>query len=295
MDLGEYPAWLAQSGHYMKGGVDTDETDWWEVDTSDYGSQGDHYRYQVQVQGEHFVNVEFYDGSAGCPAQLLEIFEIPTCQIKVVLTQCRPRGKYWFRINLADPCGVYYIVSLQDTIYCEPCIVECPQGGVPEGEDCGEDENSGCSPGTGFRDVDIDEIVCGTVWADGGSPDGRDEDWYQFVTDVNAEFVIWTTSEVPVCAVPIIATDENGEQLGQVSCSGPSEWGYWSSCLVECDENEGYHYTTCHPAGTYWLFTAPATLGQDEFPDPIWYSYPCGTSNDYWTQVQLENENCTPE
>ena len=64
----------------------------------------------------------------------------------------------------------------------EPCVVECPDGGIAEGEDnggeCDEtiDTNGGCnsSPFV-ISSVACGDTICGIAWADGGT---RDTDWY---------------------------------------------------------------------------------------------------------------------
>jgi hypothetical protein len=78
-------------------------------------------------------------------------------------------GPYALTVGLPDPP--------------EPCVIECPDGGIPEGEDAGGrcdqtiDTNGGCdAPAPAFLDVHCGETVCGIAWADGGS---RDTDWYR--------------------------------------------------------------------------------------------------------------------
>lgn len=60
-----------------------------------------------------------------------------------------------------------------------PCVIFCPEGGVPEDEPCGEDTNGGCNMDVPtFEPIECGMTKCGTAWFDGST---RDTDWYELV------------------------------------------------------------------------------------------------------------------
>jgi hypothetical protein len=76
-----------------------------------------------------------------------------------------------------------YTLTVTGTSGPPECIVPCPAGFIPEGEDddgqCDQtiDTNGGCgSDPFIITDVACGDTICGIAWADGGS---RDTDWYR--------------------------------------------------------------------------------------------------------------------
>jgi hypothetical protein len=66
---------------------------------------------------------------------------------------------------------------------CVPCVVECPDGAIDEGEPCDQDTNGGCNtdpanPPT--TPIACGDTYCGLGWFDGST---RDTDWYYFTVD----------------------------------------------------------------------------------------------------------------
>ena len=160
-------------------------------------------------------------------------------------------------------------VGLVDCEGLPPCVVECPTGGIPEGEECPGDEyvdtfNGGCnSDPYVYSPINCGDIVCGT-----GSTylfetyNYRDTDWYELIL-TEPQTITWTMeAEFPPlifildaaggCDDPIILNSGSGNPCEVISISADVT------------------------AGTYWLFASPS----------VFEGYSCETgNNDYWAEV----------
>jgi hypothetical protein len=76
-----------------------------------------------------------------------------------------------------------------------PCVQQCPPASTPEGEPCGEDTNGGCSTNDRFLTLECNAIVCGSLFAAGGT---RDLDWYRFTLEEPATVTLALVAELPV-------------------------------------------------------------------------------------------------
>jgi hypothetical protein len=80
-------------------------------------------------------------------------------------------------------CGAYYL----DITWAPPCIVTCPDGGIPEVE-----PNGGCNDDPpNFNTVLPGQTVCGNSWMDGSF---RDTDWYTFSLDADQLITLTATA-----------------------------------------------------------------------------------------------------
>ncbi len=160
------------------------------------------------------------------------------------------------------------------TIYeVEPCIVDCPDGASTESEACGDDSNGGCNMDVpAFEPIACDEVLCGTIWADGGT---RDTDWFEIVTDTPMILTWEATAEFPVVVGLVeMNTPGSGDCADSTGSLNPYATG------SPCQEPAVNIVTDCLPAGTHWVFVSH----QD------YYDYPCGDDNDY--VVTLTCEGC---
>ncbi len=168
--------------------------------------------------------------------------------------------------NTAFLCGEEAppVGGLDCTAACDECIVECPVGGIPESEACGDDLNGGCNMDSPayytFEPIACEETVCGTIWADDGS---RDTDWYELV--LAAETLVTVSFESEFMGV-----------VGLIEMNTPGSG--------QCDDMTGYidpyvatfpcaadGFSICLPAGTHWIFASHQSF----------YGNPCGFQNDY--------------
>ncbi len=156
----------------------------------------------------------------------------------------------------------------------QPCVVECPAGGTPEGEPVCADEyddvfNGGCSPAVPvYSPIACGETVCGTsgTFLFGGS-NYRDTDWYEIVLTEWTELVWTAQAEFPVLIFIIDA--------GSSDCVDYEILA--SAVAAECDT---VSLTECVRPGTYWLWVGPS----------VFEGIPCGA--DYW--VSVECSPCDP-
>ncbi|MBX3354673.1 MAG: hypothetical protein KF724_03125 [Phycisphaeraceae bacterium] len=143
--------------------------------------------------------------------------------------------------------------------FCETCTPpECPFTctGTAEGEPCGEDTNGGCnSVFPVFGVVNCNETICGTAWASGGT---RDTDWYVLDLADETEITVTITSQLPMVIGIVNTTD----------CATATELNPFAAG----DFCGTATFTVTLPAGTHWVFAAPA----------VFNGFPCGSgNNDY--------------
>ena len=151
-----------------------------------------------------------------------------------------------------------------------PCYVPCPPGGTDEGEPCGTDTNGGCNmdPPEQFRTIAIDETVCGTAWAEGGS---RDTDWYEIVVTEPTELTFSGTAEFDF-VLGYVEWNEGYEGSG--FCTDIT--GYISPYVARAPCVEG-SVTMNVNAGTHWFFFAPE----------YYEGMPCTSDyKDYWVLLE---------
>jgi hypothetical protein len=176
-------------------------------------------------------------------------------------------GNYFCTIEhyCCDTCGEY-VFDVHEVV---PCVVECPEGGIPEAEPCGEDWNGGCNmTDPQFEPIECNTTICGTYWASGGT---RDTDWYELVLTESMILTISLEGEQP-SAFGLI------EQivLGVPGCDNIT--GYIDPYATPQECTPATVVTQCLPAGTYYVFAAT-----QDFYDP-----PCDGNNDYVLTVECE-------
>lgn len=149
-----------------------------------------------------------------------------------------------------------------------PCVVECPGGGIPEGETCPEDINGGCNiTPPALSPIACGQTVCGTVWADVST---RDTDWYEIV--LTTPTLVTMTFEAEFYGIagfivfPVGIDGSNPNACDYVSSIDP--YTLVDSCVVG-------QTSKCLPAGTWWLFVSAAD----------WYDIAC---RDYTLAISCE-------
>ncbi len=204
------------------------------------------------------------------------------CYDDVLSTECLPPHIFYANTLCADidpPCGMgaccdlltggCSVTSYADCqgnyqewhpgVDCDPnpcpppgCVVECPAGGIAEGEPCPNDPdnyNGGCNSNPNiFQDVACGDVICGTSYADGTT---RDTDWFRFTLTTPAIIHAWGVAEFDLQLYLV----DHGD------CSVPSVI-VGASALV-CDTarfNSDYM-----PAGEYTLWVGP-TSWNDVWP-----------------------------
>jgi hypothetical protein len=169
--------------------------------------------------------------------------------------------------SFAAPTGTG-ILTLSSEVP-DPCDLDAsiPPTAVPEGEPCGENTNGGCDnepDPPAFTTIQIDDIVHGTAWADGGL---RDTDWYELVVAEGIEVTLTIEAEFPV----VVGFAETTVP-GSGNCADATGFLVGSASAPACEETPA---TLVLSPGTWWPFVAPNT-GE---------GYPCsgggGSPNDY--------------
>lgn len=171
--------------------------------------------------------------------------------------------------------GTYYIVVdtwpspdciPEFTLYIEEIMgewLECPTGGIPENEPCGDDTNGGCGMDPPqFEPMACMETICGTIWAEDG---WRDTDWFEVVATEPTSFVCTAQAEFPVI-IGLVATDPPGSG----NCWDMT--GYLDPCDMAGAFPDTAEITTdMLPPGVYWFW-----ISHQDF-----YGLPCGDMSDY--------------
>jgi hypothetical protein len=98
-----------------------------------------------------------------------------------------------------------------------PEPLECPDGGIPENEPCGDDVNGGCnSDPPVYHFVNDGDIICGNVWADGGT---RDTDWYRVTVGPSGTVSATLTAVAPQVAF-IVTVANFGPPCSGIAVAG---------------------------------------------------------------------------
>jgi hypothetical protein len=165
--------------------------------------------------------------------------------------------------------GIVFDITFEVTEHL-PCYVECPEGGIPEGEpDCfdGYEDtyNGGCnsSPYV-WRPIECGDTICGTSGVYGNNY-YRDTDWFEIEITVPST-VTWTAvAEFPVLIFIINAG--TGDCVDYTILS--------SATADECDE---ISLTESVAPGLYWFWIGPSD----------WGDYPCGADSEYVATLTCE-------
>ena len=170
-------------------------------------------------------------------------------------------------------CGDYELIITEFV----PCVVECPEWGIPEGEVCPEDGyvdnyNGGCNSDPPiFSPIACGETVCGigsTYLFDGSNY--RDTDWYEVILTQQWQVTFTGEAEFPFVLGLI-------EQIvpGVPGCDNIT--GYISPYALGDLCEEVFVQTILNP-GTYYFFFAPS----------VYDGYPCDSNNDYVATLTCE-------
>jgi hypothetical protein len=123
------------------------------------------------------------DQDGGCVSGSFYLSKIPAITLDA--------GTYYVLVDGWGDCD-NYVLNIQEAT---PCIVECPQGGTPEGEAIGDSTNNGCNVAVPtFGTISDGETICGSAWYDGSN---RDTDWYLFNLTENKRVTLTLTADFP--------------------------------------------------------------------------------------------------
>lgn len=139
-------------------------------------------------------------------------------------------------------------------------LIDCPEDGIPEAEDCGDDVNGGCAmfPGTEtYEPFACNTAICGTVWSDGLT---RDTDWFELELTEATLLTYGVTGEFPLMTFILMPGPSGSE------CDG-----YEALYIGLAEPDDTAKVTTSLPAGTYWIWIGPAA----------WFDQPCDGSGEY--------------
>ncbi|HOP06205.1 MAG TPA: choice-of-anchor J domain-containing protein [candidate division Zixibacteria bacterium] len=150
-----------------------------------------------------------------------------------------------------------YVLDIYE--YEEPDPFACPEGAGTEAEACGDDTNGGCNMDTpAFEPIECGTTICGTVWADGST---RDTDWYLLTLYSTVTVTLNASANYPFIVGFVDTAD----------CSLASALDPYSSGsaddVVAVSREAG--------PGIYYVFVSAS----------VYEGYPCGTTNDYWLNV----------
>jgi hypothetical protein len=178
--------------------------------------------------------------------------------------------------NTLEECdalgGDWYIFEECPGFMCPPPCGECPENGIPEAEECGDDTNGGCNMTVPqFEPIACNTTVCGTGWFDGST---RDTDWYEFVPDNDDTMTFAVEAEFDVLFGLI-------EQYvpGQPGCDNITGYVAPYALMPACEWASVSFPVTA--GGTYYLFVAPQFTAIN----------PCGSGNNDYAAT-LTGEAC---
>ncbi len=158
-----------------------------------------------------------------------------------------------------------------------PCAVPCPEGGIPEAEECGEDANSGCNnePPT-FETINCGDTICGTLWI---NPDAgqRDVDWFTVTVTETTVFTMTGSSELDTNFGLIVPSGVPGSPECPISDVTPFD------NPAPC--GDAFVMTECLVPGEHWFL-----VGAGNFDDNV----PCAVAPEYGNRYTftLDCEPC---
>jgi len=193
-----------------------------------------------RVPGTDNVVIGWYDVGENLSYKIYRAIDDPSGPFMLIGTV--PAGVQFFSFFAGVDAKAFYKVTGSCHVAGEPCVVECPPVGVPEGEPYPMDPdnyNGGCnSTPPVFSPIDHNQTVCGTSWANTST---RDTDWYQ-ITLTDATHLTWTvTAEFDVliyiinggtgnCSDYTILGSATGDPCDVVSLGvnvGPGLYWFW--------------------------------------------------------------------
>jgi hypothetical protein len=148
-----------------------------------------------------------------------------------------------------------YELNIAEEFVPEP--FDCPEGAGLESEACGEDLNGGCNatPMPVFESINCGDLICGTIWADGGT---RDTDWY-LLTLYSETVITLTGSGNFDFVIGFVDTSD----CGLAAALDPYATGA-PNTIQTISRTAG--------PGTYVAFVS----------HQLYEGSPCGNANDYW-------------
>lgn len=191
---------------------------------------------------------------------------VPPCG-EIVGACCRPDGSCDVITEAACTDGDW--LGANTTCDQCPCIVACPAGGVDEAEPCGSNTNGGCnSTPWAFFDMTLDQTICGTIQAVGGT---RDLDWFRIVT--TEPMILTMNVEAEFGGIGAVAGFMETLTPGSGDCGDST--GYLAPYATGGECEPFTIQTECVPAGTY---VPVVTLGDYD-------GLPCADNNNYVMSV----------
>jgi hypothetical protein len=181
--------------------------------------------------------------------------------------------------------GTYQI----DVAEIPPCVVDCPAGGIPEGEPAlfnGYTDNydGGCNtPGYPFVHIPGDNngeaILCGVSgwYLSAGGTQYRDTDWYTLTMGVTGSMDITVDAEVATYIFELGPQDCSVVAVIQNAIGGP--------CLEAYMTIAGYA-----PGGIVWFWVGPTVFVPPSGNNPEMYDYVCWFSG-LEPEIATENTN----
>ncbi len=204
--------------------------------------------------GETTWDTYLYLGSSRCSGDIASNDD--SCGLQSQISVFLLAGLYYLTLEgySSSGCGSYVLYIQEDV----PCVLECPEGAVPEAEPCGSDTNGGCNmPVPTFEPVICNQTICGTGWFDTVIPGYRDTDWFEFVATSN-DTMTWTVEAEFYMLMGVI------EQIvpGQPGCDNIT--GYLNPYAIAQDCIQASVSFPVTAGGTYYVFVAPM------FADPVY-------------------------
>lgn len=222
------------------------------------------FRFTATTTGEHVIDTctsTTYDSELGlypntCPTAGGTVLACndDSCGLQSSMTYSMTAGtSYLIRIGGYAGATGSGVLTISLNVPCNP--VNCPAGGVQEGEQCGADTNGGCnSTPPAFGTIACGQTICGTIWADANT---RDTDWYT-LTITTTTTVTATLSTENGAAVSFLLTGVCPPAILQTGNAPRCGSGSWTAANLA--------------PGTYYVFAATSAFTGD----------PCdGTNNDY--------------
>jgi hypothetical protein len=184
----------------------------------------------------------------------------PCAEVVAYLTA----GTYFANVEGFQQCGPY-VLDIHEIPVCD---VGCPASGTPESEQCGERTNNGCwGWPVGFEPINVDQTICGTIWATSSEYDG---DWFEFVAPADDTMTWSLRSNV---SGEIGVAQQNVP--GQPGCDNITGMFTPSATTSDCEEVSVSFPVTA--GGTYYLYVGHGHMGAPSSS----FTNPCGTTNDY--------------